>query len=547
MMMLRSPLWRASVLSGLLALLAASIPAAAQESPATGICTLPESERPDELVEPVEACGVTTIAGSQSTSVDVHLPRDVTVATPFGSSPDLDVEGTGRFVGFVLTGTEPGTAGLTLVGGRFPAHASPVEFIMPVPPYPATGGGSFEVLKLYGDEVTLPAGDYRLYLLTDGGEVEVTLRLDELDGWVDLAPERPADYRLFFPESRLLAGAGATSNVYSAGRSGSLATTGLVFQALWLDTDAHAAGQYVFCHAAAGDPDVDPIELGPGCPAFSQKFELANNRSPTAEPDTKLYLQALDQLSPGRRHFGFWSSTEAVVTDLRYAQFWLAYGDPPPVTENPHISDGCGDADRMVQVGGTVVPTPDPERAAGFDIDAVWFEDLYDEEGTHAGVRVHLRMCGDLPEPELLGSAWSVSWSPPGGCSRDLYLYDRDNPNPTLGEVRTAYIYSQCSQPGPIPGSSESYLEWATPLDEDTYSVDGNLISWTLTPEMVPPEDAWRLAFLAPGTRWSRPIGYARDGRQLILADSDGLFVSGPGAGDHAGNGRDFVVGEGDG
>ena len=505
-------------------------------------CLLPEEDR-SELVEPFELCAVTSIRGSEPAAVDVSLPEAVTVATPFGSSPDLDVEGDGRFVGFALTGTEPGTKGLTLVGGRFPSHKSPVEFIVPVPPYPAFGGSSFENFKTYPDEVTLPAGHYRLYLLTDGGEAEVTLRMDELEGWIDLAPERPADYRLHFPQSRLLGGAGLANNVYSAGRSDILAGTGLLFQALWIDTDVHGAGQYLVCYAPGGDPDVDPTELGPGCPAASEKWEFANNRAPTTEPDTNLYLQGLDQLSPGRHHFGFWSATEAVVTDLRYAQFWLSYTDPPPVTEDPHVQDGCGDADVMARAGGTVVRTPDPERAAGFDVDAAWFEDLYDEEGMHAGVRVHLRMCGDLPEPELTGSAWSVRWSPPGGCSRDLYLFERDN-SQTLGEVRYAYIFSQCSRPGPIPGSSEGYTEWSTPLGEESYAVDGNLITWTLTADMLPPEDADRLAFLAPGTDWAKPSAYARDGRQLTLTESSGFFVSGPGAWDHTGNGRDFTVGE---
>lgn len=311
-------------LFAVIALLA--VPVAAQEPLAAGsICTLPEAER-EEFTEPFELCAVTRVAGNSATWVDVFLRKEVVVGTPFGASPDLQIEGDGAFVGFVLTGTEPGTSGLTLLGGRYPSPDSPA-FIMPVPPYPGVGGGSFEFIKNYPNQVTVPPGGYRLYLLTDGKDVEVTLQLDELEGWIDLAPERPADYGLFFPESRPLGGAGVTNNMYSAGRSATLAGTGLLFQALWLDTDAHAAGQYVFCYRPPTEEDLDPIELGPGCPALSEKWEAANNRTLTSEPDEKLYMLALDQLEPGKHHFGFWSATEALVTDAQYAQVWLSYDD----------------------------------------------------------------------------------------------------------------------------------------------------------------------------------------------------------------------------
>ncbi|MGH9196051.1 MAG: hypothetical protein ACRD1T_09955, partial [Acidimicrobiia bacterium] len=158
------------------------VPVAAQGEPVPeSICTLPQAER-GELIEPLELCAVTRIAGNAAASVDVFLREGAVVSTPFGASPNLQVKGDGTFAGFVLTGTDSGTSGLTLLGGRYPSPDSPA-FIMPVPPYPAVGGGSFEFIKNYGNQVTVPPGGYRLYLLTDGKDVEVTLRLNELEGW----------------------------------------------------------------------------------------------------------------------------------------------------------------------------------------------------------------------------------------------------------------------------------------------------------------------------------------------------------------------------
>lgn len=130
----------------------------------------------------------------------------------------------------------------------------------------------------------------------------------------------------------------------------------------------------------------------------------------------------------------------------------VALADPA----DPHVLDPCGDADVMVRVGDHVVGTPDPERAAGFDMKAAWFEDLYDAEGRHMGVRIHLRMCGDVPDPELMGSGWSVHWDLEGPCSRVVGLHDSPPPDdPSQGVVRRAYLQSQCARPGPIPGSVE--------------------------------------------------------------------------------------------
>jgi hypothetical protein len=212
-------------------------------------------------------------------------------------------------------------------------------------------------------------------------------------------------------------------------------------------------------------------------------------------------------------------------------------------SDDPQVQDECGDADVMVRVGDVVVPTPDPERAAGFDIATVWFEDLYDEDERHIGVRVHLRMCGAIPEVELQASTWQVRWRVDESCSRVVGVHDVDDlDDPLAGAQRRAFLQSQCNRRGTIPGTSEGYFEWTEYLGAESYAIGGNAITWTLSPDMLP-EDPERVAFVTPGATWSSPGAFARDWRQITIADSSEFQVSGPGVWDFAG-GRDFVVGE---
>jgi hypothetical protein len=207
----------------------------------------------------------------------------------------------------------------------------------------------------------------------------------------------------------------------------------------------------------------------------------------------------------------------------------------------PHVEDPCGDADVMVWAGGTTVPTPDAERASGFDVRSVTFADL-----PAGGVEVALQLCGEVPDPELAGSGWSVRWNISVDCQRVLSMVDGvDLMAPEAGIERRVQLSEQCSRPSDSPlGGTVAEITWIEILDVSVATVDADTITWSLTRDMVPAERADSVAFLDAGTVWSAPQAIARDGRWLTEASMGGTAgVHGPGAYDSTAAGRDFTVG----
>ena len=271
-----------------------------------------------------ELRGRTTIRTARPSSVDVRLPRPATVRTPLNGTPDLEVAGGGRFVAVALIGVEAATRDAMLLGGAFAESPGGTRFLMPLPRYPAVGGSSFEIGKTYPDEVRLPAGRYRLYVVPDGKQATVTLTLGGVPGRGTISVARSAAARLLFPEPRLLGGAGVTDNVYSAGTTFQLSGPSLLFHALWLDTSAHVAGQYFLCHRA-GPAIVEPADYGPGCPN-ARGLDYTDDRTPTTERDVKLHMHGMAPVPAGEHGLGFWYATESVVTGMRYVTLELPLG-----------------------------------------------------------------------------------------------------------------------------------------------------------------------------------------------------------------------------
>ena len=282
-------------------------PVHAQES-AESICTLPEDERPDELVEPVELCAETTLRASNSKVLRVTLPTEVELAGSFGPDGAIEIEGQGPFVGFVLTEDLPERDGRLILAGRLHREPSPSNT------FRLFGGVDHP-----GFDGTLPAGNYRLYVLATGSPVVVTLRFPELAGWVDVTPSTPNGFDSRSLEPRIWEEGGRL--VYSAGEDGELRTRGLLLASIWINATDHTATDYGFCihHGPS-----DPASFLPECPhpeednwAFGPLIEV-----PPRATNVSGALVFRGQ-PPGTYGLGAWYATVSQVSSTGSVVFWL--------------------------------------------------------------------------------------------------------------------------------------------------------------------------------------------------------------------------------
>jgi hypothetical protein len=269
---------------------------------------------------PLTLAGTTVIRATRAASVDVRLARPVTVATPFGSSPDLAVTATGRLAAFVLRGTSATTRSVTLVGGM--AGPAGDRFLMPIPQFPAFGGGTFEEIKTFGDTTKLPAGGYRLYVVPDG-TAQWTLRLRGVSGRTTITPGRKAAGEVVRGDA-YPAATPASGNAFLGGVTRTLPGQGFVLHALHADVQAAAAWQLVMCHNNADDAQADELRTMPGCPN-AEKHTLVNHRAPEADADDKFFVQGFAGVPAGSHGLSAAYTSQGYVTALDYTTLWLTY------------------------------------------------------------------------------------------------------------------------------------------------------------------------------------------------------------------------------
>lgn len=271
---------------------------------------------------PVSLAGTTIVKGSAITSVPVVLPRNATLATPFGPSPSVSVAGHGRLVGIVLRGTSTRTDGVNLFAGRVLDVPGAPASAIPVGDYRLGSGGTYHFVKTSKDVTILPAGAYQLYLITEGKPVSVTLRLGGLSGVRTIAPKRPQAGLVTTPKSQVLPAAGGSGNLALAKSETTLAARGLALQAIRFRTNAYLGGQYLFCHRNGPD-DLPTDSYGPTC--LRRDSTVANDRYPQPEPDTQLFLNAWAGVPAGQQSIGFTYLTEAAITDVSSVALWLTF------------------------------------------------------------------------------------------------------------------------------------------------------------------------------------------------------------------------------
>lgn len=205
-----------------------------------------------------------------STQGNGYVPVRLLKAVSFAGSGDaphatLSVDGGGGFAGVALVQDGAATPAALLAGRIDRALSCSVRCV--------AGSGGIVVrsqnLARGGDAVNsphlLPAGVYRMYLLSTSGPASVRLTMPELPG-VDGTTQELVSYtytgaRVALPQN--LAPAGQRS-LYYAGTSGEIATTGMLFTYTEVVGEASPVGQTYTCRYDGGT--THPASYAPRCP-----------------------------------------------------------------------------------------------------------------------------------------------------------------------------------------------------------------------------------------------------------------------------------------
>jgi hypothetical protein len=274
---------RALALSAIIALVAAWMMAPAVAAPATSAPALGK---------------VTVIRGSRSAVSRVRLPHDTTYVAKTGENASFDILGGGRFAGVLLVAVDGGLErdGVSLFVGRYgfcptvgctPDETS--QFLISRGTSPAGAGSR-----------TLPAGDYTLYLFTDGAPARVTMKLGGLRGTAALSPRKTVRAEVGEPQTAVMApGNVAYANGTTAQFDG---TKGFTFQVMRVAGGTWTAGRYGDCLYRGEPPIPGAVSyVAPECPGglSVSQFDVAPKLSSFG---FDYYAQTL--LDPGTWSFG---------------------------------------------------------------------------------------------------------------------------------------------------------------------------------------------------------------------------------------------------
>ena len=273
--------------------------------------------------------GVTVLEGSQTAVTHVRVSQDTTLIDPrFNPGDGFSVTGSSALVGFALVSDQPQPE-IVLVGGRLPwavsADSSPTTVLMPL------RGLDFS------DRYSLPAGDYRLYLLTDGQPARVTLQFEGLTGETLLEPGQPVPYDIRTPGPR--DSTPSESTYYASGDHATMQSNGLVFASRFSRYASYVSDREEGCfYERATDRSTD---FGPGClpDGFPVAFTTAT-LTRLVDESTDFSYGGVSGLEAGRTYgVGFNAETVGVVKEHRFFSLYLNYEpaapSPAPPTARP--------------------------------------------------------------------------------------------------------------------------------------------------------------------------------------------------------------------
>lgn len=294
--------------------------------------------------EPARLTGIVTISGSATGYVPVVVAKDAVL--PGGLGPEARnaqrVTGGGKFAGFALV--QDGLDGAVIIGGHSRASAADAlergEFT-----------GNFGPDQT-GSDFAVPAGSYRLYLITDGQPTTVTLRFAGLAGESGLVPTVPT--RAVVQTVPLAsAGPAPAGAVYSGGGEATVTTPFVNFYVNKLATQVHTESVFRSCFYL--EAPTGPMPYGPGCASVDADGASFGDgavfpiSSESVTPSTfynfggvfaRIVVDGADQIT---RPFGAGASvtTVSAVAETDYTQAWLQLDAAPgkPAAPRPAASD----------------------------------------------------------------------------------------------------------------------------------------------------------------------------------------------------------------
>lgn len=144
--------------------------------------------------KPPVLAGTVRITATAPAVIDVRLPKAVDFRDGYMPPKGMVVAGDGRVAGVLLLDAKGGFPRLELVQFGLCATAGCKPY------YPKTFFHATDGVAPYGEAEKLPAGDYRLAVVTDGRPVTVVLKFAGLKGTLNLKPTRLIHVRHDMPD-----------------------------------------------------------------------------------------------------------------------------------------------------------------------------------------------------------------------------------------------------------------------------------------------------------------------------------------------------------
>lgn len=265
--------------------------------------------KPDAVVARLAATTVFDAAASSKIRVRLDKPSRFTLPdrTDAGS---LRLSGGGRMIGFVLKSTSVTGDPVLILGGRTINGDRRHHMAMTMTP---------ETLPPSAPAWTLPAGEYDLYLMTDGAPARLALMLDKgVTGRSDYRMSQRVATQVARPTPE-----GLTQGHQAASATGKLNGRGALLSIAALRHSFHVSEVFFQC-TYAGQPQI--TDFAPGCPGAdtaspSVVSSLALGKGETGHIRTTLYSgDAPLVLSEG------YSLTNVGVHDyVDYTSMWLTF------------------------------------------------------------------------------------------------------------------------------------------------------------------------------------------------------------------------------